>query len=317
MDRALLPHLSIVLAVARTRSFARAGAELGLGASAVSHAVRTAEQRLGAPLFARTTRSVALTEAGEAFIEAAQRAFDEIDAAAERVAAGQRDVTGVLRLNVPRVAFAMGLTTILAEMSRRHPRLTVEVISDDALVDVVAQGFDAGIRLGEMIAQDMVAVRMTPPCRAILVASPAYLAKRPAPESLADLAEQNCIGFRLLGSGAIYAWELKDGAREVAVPVGGTVRVSDASYARDLALAGIGIAYIYEPLVAGDLAAGRLVELLPHAAIEEPGLFLYFPRRAADARKLRAFINVVREKSAGTTAEPSLQSDGNWAASPA
>ena len=294
MDRALLPHLPVVLAVARTRSFARAAAELGLGASAVSHAVRMAEQRLGAPLFARTTRSVALTEAGEAFVEAAQRAFDEIDAAAERVAAGQREVTGVLRLNAPRIAFAMGLTRILAEMARRHPRMTVEVISDDALVDVVAQGFDAGIRLGEMIAQDMVAVRMTPPCRAIMVAAPDYLADHPAPESLSGLAGHNCIGFRLLGSGAVYDWELKDGTRDVAVPVSGTVRISDASHARDLALAGIGIAYVFAPLVAEDLAAGRLAEVLPDAAIEEPGLFLYFPRRAAEARKLRAFIEVVR-----------------------
>lgn len=294
MDRALLSHLPIVLAVARTRSFARAAAELGLGASAVSHAVRAAEQRLGAPLFARTTRSVALTETGAVFIEAAQRAFDDIAAAAERVAAGQREVTGVLRLNVPRIAFGMGLTRILAEMARRHPRLTVEVISDDALVDVVAQGFDAGIRLGEMIAQDMVAVRMTPPCRAILVAAPAYLADHPAPTKLADLAGHNCIGFRLLRSGAVYDWELLDKGQDVAVPVTGTVRISDASQARDLALAGIGIAYIYEPLVADELAAGRLIKLLPDAAIEEPGLFLYFPRRAAEARKMRALINVVR-----------------------
>jgi DNA-binding transcriptional LysR family regulator len=294
MDRALLPHLPVLLAAARTRSFARAAAHLGLGASAVSHAVRTAERRLGAPLFARTTRSVALTEAGEVFIEAAQRAFDEIDAAAERVTAGQREVTGVLRLNVPRIAFAMGLTRVLAEMARRHPHLTVEVISDDALVDVVAQGFDAGVRLGEMIAQDMVAVRLTPPCRAILVAAPAYLATRAAPTSLADLATHNCVGFRLLGSGAVYDWDLRDGARDVAVPVRGTVRISDAGQARELALVGIGIAYIFEPLVTDDLAAGRLVELLPKASIEEPGLFLYFARRAAEARKLRAFIDVVR-----------------------
>jgi DNA-binding transcriptional LysR family regulator len=297
VDRTLLAHLPVVLAVARTRNFARAAAELGLGASAVSHAVRAAESRLGAPLFARTTRSVALTEAGKAFVEVAQRAFSEIDAAAESVAAGQRDLGGVLRLNVPRIAFAMGLTQILAEMARRHPRLTVEVISDDALVDVVGQGFDAGVRLGEMIAQDMVAVRMTPPFRAILVASPEHLSTHPPPATLEDLARCNCIGFRLLSSGAIYEWDLKDGARDVAVPVRGTVRISDASQARDLALAGIGIAYVFEPLVRDALATGRLVELLPSAAIEEPGLFLYFPRRAAGARKLRAFIDVMRAAS--------------------
>ncbi|MFZ5709268.1 MAG: LysR family transcriptional regulator [Pseudomonadota bacterium] len=294
MDRLLLSHLPVVLAVARTRSFGRAGAELGLGASAVSHAVRAAERRLGAPIFARTTRSVALTEAGAAFVEAAQRAFDDIDAAAERVAAGQAEVTGVLRLNVPRIAFGLGLSECLAEMARRHPRLTVEVISDDALVDIVAGGFDAGIRLGEMVAQDMVAVRMTPPFRAILVAAPGYLASRDVPTALANLALHNCIGFRLLRSGAVYDWELTEAGRRVEVPVAGTARVSDPGQARDLALAGVGIAYIFTPLVAEDLAEGRLVEIMPEAAFDEPGLFLYFPRRAAEARKLRAFVEVVR-----------------------
>lgn len=297
MDRALLPHLPAVLAVARTRSFARAAAELGLGASAVSHAVRCAEQRLDAPLFTRTTRSVTLTEAGDAFVAAAQHAFDEIDLAADRVRAGQRDVTGVLRLNAPRIALAICLSPVLVEMARRHPRLTVEVIADDALIDVVAGGFDAGIRLGEMIAADMVAVRMTSPCRAIVVASPDYVASNGWPRSPADLDRHNCIGFRLLASGAIYEWDLLDGGKEVRVAVQGTARVSDPVYARDLALAGLGVAYVFEPLVRTDLAAGRLIELMPEAAITEPGLFVYFPRRATDARKVRAFIDVVRAVS--------------------
>ncbi|MBX9797565.1 LysR family transcriptional regulator [Sphingomonas sp.] len=296
MDRALLPHLPSVLAVARNRSFARAAAELGIGTSAVSHAIRTAEQRLGAPLFRRTTRSVTLTEAGEAFVAVAQHAFDQIGAAADRLQTDQRDLTGVLRVNAPRVAFFMGLTPILAEMARRHPRLTVEVVGEDALVDVVAERFDAGIRLGEMIAHDMVAVRMTPPFRATMVAAPAYLARQGTPTMLDDLAGHNCIGFRLLASGAVYDWELLDGERDVVVPVNGTVRVSDPSYARDLALAGIGIAYVFEPLVAADLAAGQLVEVMPAAAIEEPGLFLYYPRRATDDRKLRAFVEVMRDQ---------------------
>jgi DNA-binding transcriptional LysR family regulator len=294
MDRALLAHLPAVLAVARTRSFARAAAELGMGASAVSHAVRAAEARLGQPLFARTTRSVALTEAGEILVAAAGRAFGEIEAAAETISAGQREVRGLLRINAPRVAFHMGLTPVLAEMSRLHPRLVVEVVADDALADVVAQGFDAGIRLGEMIAQDMVAVRMTPPCRAIMVAAPPYLEARGEPQRLAELAAHNCIGFRLLASGAVYDWDLQEDGKDVKVPVGGTVRVSDPTYARDLALAGIGIAYLFEPLARGAIKEGKLVELLPEASIEEPGLFLYFPRGAAEARKLRAFIDVVR-----------------------
>ncbi len=267
---------------------------MGLQPSAISHAVRAAEQRLGAPLFARTTRSVALTEAGEAFMESARRAFDELDAAADRVRAGQREVTGLLRINAPRVALQMGLTAVLMELATRHPRLTTEIITDDALVDVVAGGFDAGIRLGEMIAQDMVAVRLTPPCRAIIVASPAYVSAHGQPTSIADLAQHNCIGFRLLASGAIYDWELLEHGKEVRAAVAGTVRVSDPTYARELALAGLGLAYVFEPLVHMDLQAGRLVELLPEFSITEPGLFLYFPRRAAEARKLRAFLDVVR-----------------------
>jgi DNA-binding transcriptional LysR family regulator len=295
MDRALLPHLPAVLAVARHRSFARAASELGLRASAISHAVRAAEKQLGEPLFARTTRSVALTEAGETLVAAAQSAFDQIEAATQEVRAGQRDISGLLRINAPRIALRMGLTAILAEMTRRHPLLVVEVIADDALTDVVAHGFDVGIRLGEMIAQDMIAVRMTPPCRAIMVAAPDYLGRRGTPTRLTDLASHNCVGFRLLASGAIYDWELQDDGVDLKIPVRGTVRVSDAGYACELALAGVGIAYLLEPLAAEALADGRLSEVLPEAAIEEPGLFVYFTRRASEARKLRAFIDVVRQ----------------------
>lgn len=295
MDRLLLTHLPVVLAVARTRSFVRAGAELGLGASAVSHAVRVVEDRLGAPLFARTTRSVALTEAGAAFVERAERAADELEGAAESVRAGQTQVSGLLRINAPHVALHLGLTPILLEMGRRHPQLTVEVITDDALTDVVAEGFDAGIRLGEMIAQDMVAVRLTPPLRIVMAASPDYLARAGMPTSLDDLRKHNCIGYRLLASGAVYAWDLDDGGKDVKVAVSGSVRVSDSAYAVQLALAGLGIAYVFEALVAAELADGRLREVLPQASIEEPGLFLYFPQGVARAAKLRAFLNAVRD----------------------
>lgn len=299
MDRVLLAHVPVVLAVARTRSFARAAAEMGLQPSAVSHAVRIAEQRLGAPLFARTTRSVALTEAGVSFVESAQQAFDEVEAAAERVRAGQREVTGLLRVNAPRVALRMGLTPVLVEMARRHPLLTTEIVIDDALIDVVGGGFDAGIRLGEMVERDMVAIRLTQPCRAIVVASPSYLDTHGRPQSIADLTRHNCIGFRLLRSGTVYDWEFQENAKYVRAAVSGTARVTDPTYALDLALAGVGIAYVFEPLVTKDLAEGRLIALLADVAITESGLFLYFPRRAAEARKLRALIDVVRLVSSG------------------
>lgn len=295
MDRDLLPHLPVVLAVARRRSFAAAAAELGMGASAVSHAVRLVEERIGQPLFARTTRSVALTEAGQALVATAGPALQEIGERLEVLRSAAGGASGLLRLNVPRVALPMAITPVLAVMRRRFPEVTVEVFSDDALTDIVGEGFDAGIRLVEMIAEDMVAVRLTPPFRAVIVASPAYLAEAGTPESIADLARHNCIGFRLLRSRGLYRWDLQEKGKAVAVETAGTAHVTDPLYARDLALAGVGLAYIFEPLVAADIAAGTLTQVLPHSAIEEPGLFLYYPRRAAMAPKLRVFIDTCRE----------------------
>ncbi|MDR6291743.1 MULTISPECIES: LysR substrate-binding domain-containing protein [Inquilinus] len=295
MDRDLLPHLPVVLAVARRGGFAAAAGELGMSPSAVSHAVRMVEDRIGAPLFARTTRSVALTEAGQGFVATLGPALQDLQDGLERLRLAGGRVTGVLRLNVPRIAQPIALTPILLELARRHPELVVEVTSDDRLADIVAEGFDAGVRLGGMIAQDMVAVRLTPPFRAIMVAAPAYLAARGEPAAIAELARHNCIGFRLLASGGVYAWDLVQDGEDVAVGVTGTVRVTDSSYAKDLALAGAGIAYVFEPLVRQELRDGRLRWLLPATAIEEAGLFLYHPRRAGTAPKLRAFIDVAKE----------------------
>jgi DNA-binding transcriptional LysR family regulator len=295
MDRDLLIHLPVVLAVAARGGFAAAAAELGMSASAVSHAVKTVEDRLGLPLFARTTRSVALTEAGAAFAAAAGPAFVQIEETIERLRGSKGRVTGLLRLNAPRVALPMALTPVIAEMTRRHPDLTIEVTSEDGLVDIVAGGYDAGVRLGEMIAGDMVAVRLTPRFKAVMVASPAYLDEHGKPNSIAQLQQHNCIGFRLVASGGVYAWELRENGSDVAAQVRGTVRVTDPLYARDLALAGVGIAYLFEPLVRADIRARALRRILPESALEEPGLFLYFPRRASAAPKLRAFIDTARE----------------------
>lgn len=294
MDRELLAHFPIVLAVARRGGFAAAAAALNMSPSAVSHAVKTVEERFGQPLFARTTRSVALTEAGESFVASIGPAITMVEESVERIRTADGRIAGVLRINAPRLALPLAITSAILEMSRLHPALTVEVTSDEGLVDIVASGFDAGVRLGEMIAQDMVAVRLTKPFKTIMVAAPAYLEAHPAPRSIADLAAHNCIGYRLLSSGAAYAWDLQDKGRDVSVTVGGSVRVSDPLYARDLAREGVGIAYLFEPLVRDDLRAGRLKQVLPGASIEEPGLFLYFPRYAANAPKLRAFIDVVR-----------------------
>jgi DNA-binding transcriptional LysR family regulator len=294
MDRELLAHFPIVLAVAQRGGFAAAAAALNMSPSAVSHAVKTVEDRLGQPLFARTTRSVALTEAGATFVASIGPAFAMVEESVERIRADVGQVTGVLRLNAPRLALPLAITAVIVEMSRLYPALTIEVTSDESLVDIVDAGFDAGVRLGEMIAQDMVTVRLTKPFKAIMVAAPAYLKTHSAPRSIADLAAHNCIGYRLLSSGAAYAWDLQDEGRDVSVSVSGSVRVTDPLYARDLAREGVGIAYLFEPLVREDLRMRRLKQVLPAASIEEPGLFLYFPRYAAQAPKLRAFIDVAR-----------------------
>ncbi|KQV50658.1 transcriptional regulator [Pelomonas sp. Root1217] len=294
MNRELLAHLPIVVAVADKRGFAAAAQALGMSASAVSHAVRVVEDALGEPLFARTTRSVALTEAGQRFLASVGPALEDIGAAVEGLSAARGEVSGVLKLNSSRVASQMVLPALLGRLALAHPRLTVEVHDNDALVDIVALGFDAGIRLGEQVQQDMVSVRLTPPFKAILVASPDYLARRGAPSRVAELAAHNCIGFRLLAAGSLYDWELREAGDAVAVRTTGSVVVTDASFARDLALAGVGIAYIFEPLVREELRSGRLQQLLPESAFEEPGLFLYFPQRAALAPKLRAFIDAAR-----------------------
>ncbi len=295
MDRDLLPHFPIVLAVARRGGFASAAAALNMSPSAVSHAVKAVEDRLGQPLFVRTTRSVALTEAGASFIAAIGPALRAMEESVDQVRAAKGQVAGVLRLNAPRAALPLAITSVVMETTRLYPDLTVEVTADDGLVDIVASGFDAGVRLGEMIAQDMVAVRLTQPFEAIMVAAPTYLAARGAPGAIADLAAHNCIGYRLLSSDAVYAWDLKDDGRELAVSVSGTVRVTDSLYARELALRGVGIAYLFEPLVREDLRAGQLKRVLPEASIEEPGLFLYFPRYASETPKLRAFIDIARK----------------------
>lgn len=296
-DRDLLSHLPIVLAVARRRGFAAAASELGISASNVSHSVRTVEERLGTPLFTRTTRSVALTAEGEAFIAAATPALQDVDAIWEQLRAKKTGASGLLRINLSRVALPMAIRPVIAAMVQRYPDVTVEAYIDDALTDIVAAGFDAGVRLGEMIAEDMVAVRLTPPFQAVVVGAPAYLERRGRPSCVADLAAHACVRFRQIAGGGLYRWDLQENGRDVQVDVGHAAIVNDPLSAVDLGLAGVGLVYVLEPLVREHLAAGRLVQVLPEAAIEEPGLFLYFPRRAAMAPKLRAFIDCARDVS--------------------
>lgn len=292
--RDLLAHFPIVLAVARLAGFAAAARALNMSPSAVGHAVRQVEERLGAPLFYRTTRSVALTEAGQHFVATIGPSLAEIERNLEVLRNARGEVTGTLKISASRVAALMGLTPILQDLAHRHPALTVEAHVNDAFVDIVAEGFDAGIRLGEAVQQDMVAVRLTPPFQAILVAAPRYLDLYGLPVSIEDLQRHNCIGFRMPSARSLYDWDLQRNGQNVQVPVCGSVVVTDATYARDVALAGVGIAYIFEPLVRDDLLRGDLRQVLAEAAITEDGLFIYCPQRASRQPKIRALIAAAR-----------------------
>jgi DNA-binding transcriptional LysR family regulator len=265
-----------------------------MSASAVSHAVKAVEDRLGEPLFARTTRSVSLTEAGAKLIAIFDAALEDIGAGVESLSAARGSVTGTLRINAPHVAFAMGLTRVLARLAWAHPRLVVEVHGNEAFVDIVAQGYDAGIRLGEAVQQDMVAVRLTEPFDTIMVASPDYLRAKGEPKSVGELSQHNCIGYRLQASGSLYEWDVVVDGKDSKVATSGTAVITDATAARELALAGVGIAYLGEPMVREDVRAGRLKWLMPEAAMREDGLFVYFPRRASMSPKMRAFIEAAK-----------------------
>ena len=295
MDRDLLGHVPIIVCVARHRSFAAAATELGMSPSAVSHAVRTVEDRLGTPLFARTTRSVSITEAGARFVAGVDPALADIGKTVEGLSAERGEVTGLLRIDAPRVVLDMALAHILAKLARQHPRLAVEVRTGQPSQDIVAQGFDAGIRIRRAIQQDMVTTRLTGAFKVILVASKDYLDASGSPKSIDDLHLHNCIGIRTITSGMILDWELIDGKKAVAVKTSGTVLVTDPTEALSLALANVGIAYVVEPLARRYLNEGRLKWLLPQTAIEHDGLFLYYPKRASLAPKLRAFVDVAKK----------------------
>ncbi|WP_227421749.1 LysR substrate-binding domain-containing protein [Pacificispira spongiicola] len=295
LDRDILIHLPAVLAVARCQSFAAASKELKMSPSAVSHAVRAVEERLGLPLFARTTRSVSLTETGRSFVAATATATSDIADAIESARADQNRVAGLLRLNVPMPALSMGIDRIVRETVRRHADLRVEVFCDNSLSDIVADGFDIGVRIGTMVAEDMVAIRMTPPIRSLLVAAPSYLEKYGTPTCVADLQSHNCITYRKRKDGPIYDWTLMEDGGAVDLRVRGTFIVNEASYARQLVLDGVGIIYAYDRLVEDELADGSLVEVLPETRVEKPGLYLYYPQRASRTPKVRAFIDIARE----------------------
>ncbi|MFT4047970.1 MAG: LysR family transcriptional regulator [Solimonas sp.] len=288
----LLPDLSLFLAVARLRSFARAAVERRVSRSAVSHAIRALEDRLGVRLFHRTTRSVTLTEAGASLLASLTPALDAVETALAGVDSYRNMPRGTLRLNVPR-GVAYLVEAILPPFLAANPEVRVEVTTSDALVDIVRDGFDAGVRFGESLEKDMIAVPFGPRQRFAAVASPEYFASRPRPESPADLTNHACI-VRRFPSGATHQWEFEKEERKLTVAVNGPVTSDDQALILRLACAGAGIAQLFESEVRRELENGRLIRVLDDWTPSFDGYYLYYAGRRQLPAPLRAFVDCLR-----------------------
>ena len=280
--------------VARLRSFRQAAIKLGLSPSALSHTVRSLEQRLRVKLLNRTTRSVSPTEAGGLLLERIAPAFEEVSSAVHAVQALQTQPAGIVRLNVPSLAAHMLVPPMLAAFCRRYPDIALRITVEDSLVDIVDGGFDIGIRSGERLHRDMIAMRLTPPLRVALVCAPGYLADRAAPRTPHDLAQHACLMYRWRDSNQVYPWPLQRGAESVDIQFDGAVSCNDLSTLFAACLAGAGITCIAREMVEPQLASGALVSLLDDWCQTRPGLFLYYPGRQTSAA-VRAFIDFARE----------------------
>jgi DNA-binding transcriptional LysR family regulator len=290
-----LNALNAFIAVARRRSFAGAARDLGVSISALSQSVRQLEARLGVTLLTRTSRTVALTDAGQRLLEHSGAAIDQALESLKAVSARSGEITGRVRLSVPSLAVGLILARLLPRFAERHPRVEVEVQVENRFVNIVAEGADAGIRLSEAIERDMVQVRLTPPARFVVAAAPSYLARHGTPQQPQDLLQHACLSIRGSLSGPRYAWELERGKKTWRVPVEGPVTASDPTLMRQLAVAGVGLIYAFEPDIADELRQGRLRLVLEPYAAAVPGFFLYFPSRAQVSPALRAFVDVARE----------------------
>jgi DNA-binding transcriptional LysR family regulator len=294
-----LDGVEAFLSVAQHRSFRRAAAELRVTPSAISQAIRALEARIGAALFIRTTRSVGLTEAGTRFLSRAKPAFEELVAASEVARDLGKRPAGLLRLTAPRVVVPILLESLIAPFCQGYPDLEVEIAAGPDLVDVAAEGFDAGIQLGQFIEADMIAVRLKPAHPLAVVGSPDYLRRRQRPELIDDLRRHACLRMRH-SNGSIAPWSFVNGNEAVEVIVSGPFIANDMPTMLDAAVEGLGLAQVPEPITAGAVKAGKLVRVLEPFAPVAPGLFLFYPGNRQMMPKLRAFIDHVKGRSAST-----------------
>jgi len=296
MHKSGLIELEAVLAVARCRGFRAAATALGMSTTAVSNAVAGLEARLGVRLFNRTTRSVALTEAGEQFVARVAPAMVEIHGAIEGINEHRQTPKGTLRLNASAGAARMVFSRVIAEYLRRYPEMKVEIVTEGRMIDVVGEDYDAGIRLSEMVPRDMVRVPVGAKLRMAVVGSPGYFSEFPIPVSPADLAAHRCVRTRF-PSGAASPWEFARRGETISVDVPGVLTLDEPNLIYDAARVGAGLAYLGEWYVAEDIEAGRLIRVLDDWTPSLPGLALYYAQGRHMAASLRALVDLVHELS--------------------
>ena len=294
MPRADLNDLQAFRAVARERSFTRAAAQLGVSPSALSQALRGLEARLGLPLLTRTTRSVAPTEAGERLLGSLGPAFDQIDAALAGIGKFREKPSGTIRITAGEHAAEAVLWPALERLLPDFPDITAEIDVTNTLTDIVAGRYDAGVRLGEQVAKDMVAVRIGPEMRMAVVGAPSYFETRSRPKSPQDLTEHSCINLRLPTLGGLYAWEFEKGKREPNVRVEGPLVFNVTPLMLKAALAGFGLACLFEDVVQAHLAEGRLVRVLADWCPPFAGYHLYYPSHRQPTAAFTLLVDALR-----------------------
>ncbi|GAC1407260.1 MAG: LysR family transcriptional regulator [Novosphingobium sp.] len=296
MHRAELPDLGAFIVVAEERSFTRAAARLGTSQSALSHMMRRLEERLGVRLLTRTTRSVAPTDAGLRLLDSLRPAFDAIDAGLTSLGEMRNKPAGTVRITTAEHAARTILWPRLRPLLAAYPDIVLELSIDSGFVDIVEQRFDAGVRLGEAIARDMIAVRIGPELRMICVASPAYLATHAPPLVPQDLAQHRCINLRMASSGSLYAWEFEKHGRQLNVRVEGPVIVNHSTLMVDAARDGVGLCMAMEDSLADDLASGRLVQVLADWTPPFAGYHLYYPSRRQPTHAFALVVDALRHR---------------------
>jgi DNA-binding transcriptional LysR family regulator len=297
MPRENINDLIAFLAVARECSFTRAAAQLGVSQSALSHTIRGLEERLGIRLLTRTTRSVAPTEAGERLLRNVGPRFDEIDTELTALGELREKPAGTIRITTGEHAAEAILWPALAKLLPRFPDIKVELVIDHALTDIVAERYDAGVRLGEQVAKDMIAVRIGPDFRMVVVGAPAYFKKRPQPKKPQDLTAHDCINIRLPTYGGIYAWEFEKRGRGLKVRVEGQLVFNSIGLRLNAVLAGLGLAYLPEDQVKTQIADGRLMKVLADWCAPFSGYHLYYPSRRQHSPAFAVLLDALRYRS--------------------